>query len=190
MVIVGMPQPIKSMFKSQLLLEVVFHFNNRDLYYNRGGWISDRQKLRLRCMQVMSPLHMLMVVIITTSYAILINLAIALIAAFQANNWPFLARLLIGFAGVVLIITLVMVSLIHRLQRLNFDIQNGHVGIRKGMITFRPYIRNKIPFMYILQIEGHEYKVIFWQRWAFHQHAKYAIYATPRIGLILSAERI
>jgi len=181
---------LKCMLKSQMRLEIVFHFNHRDLHCNRGGLISNRQKLRLRCLQVLLPLHILMGIIITTSLAIITNILIHAIAAFQAYDWPYLIRLVIGIIGVILMIVLAVSGLTERLKRLNHDIQNGQVEIKTGVISFRPYIRNKFPVVYIMQIGKEEYKIMCWQRWAFHQHSKYAVYAAPQIKLVLSAERI
>ena len=170
--IVRVLRSLKSMPKSQYRQEAEFHYNKSDLYQNRNGRLSDRQMLRLRCMQVLSPLHIVMGVIIVTSFAIVFHVVIDAIASFQANAWPFGIRLLIGIVGMIFVVVLLSVNLIRRLKQLNSDIQNGQVEIKKGAIAFRRYRRNRIPFAYWMQIENKEYLIKFWLRWAYYQHAK------------------
>ncbi|MEM0981623.1 MAG: hypothetical protein AAGH78_15290 [Cyanobacteria bacterium P01_H01_bin.58] len=172
------------------MLEAVFHFNDTDLRYNRNGRISDRQKLRLRCMQVLSPLHLFSFLFIVIHFVSLVHLVVLAINGPQANDCFGLLRMFIGFVVLNVVTIYVTVALIKRLQKLNSDIQNGWVETKRGSITYRRYYRYKLSIAYLIRIEGKEYRVMFWQAWAFRKHAEYAVYVAPQMQLILSAERI
>ncbi|MEL6224895.1 MAG: hypothetical protein AAFR31_19865 [Cyanobacteria bacterium J06627_8] len=178
------------MHKSQSLLKTVFHFNDTDLHANRNGRISDRQKLRLRCMQVLSPLHILSVVLTAIHLVITVHIVAFAIALFQANNWFDFVRVCIGIIVLNAAMIYLIVSMISRIKKLGRDIRKGRVDIAKGAIAFRPYYRNKISFAYRMQIEGKEYPVMWWQTWAFRKHETYSVYVAPHMQLVLSAERV
>lgn len=176
------------MVKSQSTLEVVFHFNPADLRDNRSGQISDRQKIRLQIMQVLSPLHIVMAIILITTFASAISFVSFAFTLFQSADWFNLIRALLGIAGIILIHVLLITALIERATKLNRDIQSGRVEVAKGAIAFRRYGRKRLVLAYLMQIDGKEYRITAWQMWAFRKHEQYAVYASPHMQLVLSAE--
>lgn len=178
------------MLKPHSLLETVFHFNCADLYDNRNGRISDRQKIRLRWMQVLSPWHVLTVLFVGIHLIIIFHLLILIVSLLQAHNWLGVVRLLAGTGILTLAIIYLIKCLIERLKRLRTDIQNGWVKTKTGRITFRRYRIRRISVAYLMQIEGESYKITCWQMLAFHKQRKYHIYIAPQMKLVLSAEPV
>ncbi|MEM9002347.1 MAG: hypothetical protein AAGE59_02350 [Cyanobacteria bacterium P01_F01_bin.86] len=178
------------MLKSQSLMQVVFHFNEADLYDNRNGQISDRQKMRLRCMQILSLPHLLTILFAGIQSVIVIQVSISAITLFQANDWFGFSRLFIGIIVLIPMNIYLIACLIKRLRKLARDIQNGQVERKKGTVTFRRYGRKRIAFAYLMQIEGKSYLVTCWQMWTFRQNREYFVYIAPQMKLVLSAELV
>jgi hypothetical protein len=186
--ILGISCSPKMMLKSQSLLKAMFHFNEADLRDNQNGRMSDRQKMRLRCMQVLSPWHIGTVFLIGVQLCVLVAAIHFGITLYLGNDWFDFLRVLIAIIAITLTIIIGSLFLIRRLKKLGCDIQNGQVDVTMGTITFRRYGRKRLTFIYLIQIGDKEYRVMFWQMWAFRKHLQYSIYVAPQMQIVLSAE--
>lgn len=141
-------------------------------------------------MQALSLWHMVAVLLIVVhAYA----LAAAILLAtrlWQANDWFGVFRVSIGIGWIILLVIICVIFLIERLQKLGCDIQIGRAENAKGAIAFRRLGHKHLSFIYLMQIEGKEYRVTFWQMWTFRQCAEYSVYAAPQMRLVLSAELV
>ncbi|MEL6224894.1 MAG: hypothetical protein AAFR31_19860 [Cyanobacteria bacterium J06627_8] len=169
--------------KSQYLLKTVFHFSDADLHANRNGRMSDRQKLRLRCMQVFSPWHIIAILLaISLSGDLIQHLS-------QINDGSTIQAIAPKIAYTVLVDVLVALFITERVWKLNRDINTGRVEMAKGVITYRhQYGRRSI--RHFICLDGKEYRVTFWQQRAFRKNKEYAVYVAPQMKLVLSTERV